>query len=124
MILTVDAEIQRKGGAFVMPELYGSALCVHLPDLWKTVIVIEKPQDMVLFFFFLLIPQKDNKKWTERNPEKIGDKYWQGDARQSRLLQFRHDQCRSARSFFPAEKPLHLIAVDIVLALRFTFFRT
>ncbi len=33
MILTVDAEIQRKGGAFVMPELYGAALCVHLPDL-------------------------------------------------------------------------------------------
>ena len=33
MILTVDAEIQRKGDAFVMPELYGAALCVHLPDL-------------------------------------------------------------------------------------------
>ena len=32
MIFTVDAEIQRKGGAFVMPELYGAALCVHLPE--------------------------------------------------------------------------------------------
>ena len=28
MIFTVDAEIQRKGGAFVMPELYGAALSV------------------------------------------------------------------------------------------------
>ena len=33
MIFTVDAEILRKGDAFVMPELYGAALCVHLPDL-------------------------------------------------------------------------------------------
>ena len=33
MIFTVDAEILRKGGTFVMPELYGAALCVHLPDL-------------------------------------------------------------------------------------------
>ena len=73
MIFAVDAEIQRKGDAFVMPELYGAALCVHLPDLWKTVIVIEKSQDMVLFADVLIIPQKDNKKWTERDPEKIGD---------------------------------------------------
>ncbi len=75
MIFTVDAEIQREGGAFVMPELYGATLCVHLPDLWETVIVIEKPQDMVLFADVLIIPQEDNKKWTERNPEKIGDKH-------------------------------------------------
>ena len=75
MIFAVDAEIQRKGGAFVMPELYGAALCVHLPDLWEMVIVIEKSQDMVLFADVLIIPQKDNKKWTERDPEKIGDKH-------------------------------------------------
>ena len=75
MIFTVDAEILRKGDAFVMPELYGAALCVHLPDLWETVIVIEKSQDMVLFADVLSFPQKDNKKWTERNPEKIGDKH-------------------------------------------------
>ena len=75
MIFTVDAEIQRKGDAFVMPELYGAALCVHLRDFRKIVIVIEKSQDMVLFADVLLIPQKDNKKWTERNPEKIGDKH-------------------------------------------------
>ncbi len=30
---------------------------------------------MVLFADVLIIPQKDNKKWTERNPEKIGDKH-------------------------------------------------
>ena len=30
---------------------------------------------MVLFADVLLIQQKDNKKWTERNPEKIGDKH-------------------------------------------------
>lgn len=41
MIFTVDAEIQRREGAFVMPELYGAVLWVHLPDLCKTVIVIE-----------------------------------------------------------------------------------
>ena len=33
MIFTADAEILRKGDAFVMPELYGAVLCVHLPDL-------------------------------------------------------------------------------------------
>ena len=31
MIFTVDAEIQRKGARFCH-ELYGAALCVHLPD--------------------------------------------------------------------------------------------
>ena len=30
---------------------------------------------MVLFADVLIIPQKDHKKWTERNPEKIGDKH-------------------------------------------------
>ena len=50
-----------------MPELYGAALCVHLPDLWKTVIVIEKSQDMVLFADVLIIPQKDNKNLSTNN---------------------------------------------------------
>ena len=56
-----------RGDAFVMPELYGAALCVHLPDLWKTVIVIEKSQDMVLFADVLIIPQKDNKNLSTNN---------------------------------------------------------
>ena len=30
---------------------------------------------MVLFADVLIISQKDNKKWTERDPEKIGDKH-------------------------------------------------
>ena len=30
---------------------------------------------MVLFADVLSFPQKDNKKWTERDPEKIGDKH-------------------------------------------------
>ena len=30
---------------------------------------------MVFFADVLIFPQKDNIKWTERNPEKIGDKH-------------------------------------------------
>lgn len=33
MIFTADADFLREGAAFVMPELYGAALSVHLPDL-------------------------------------------------------------------------------------------
>ena len=29
----------------------------------------------MLFADVLIIPQEDNKKWTERDPEKIGDKH-------------------------------------------------
>ena len=81
MKLAVNAEILREGAAFVMPGLYGAALCVHLPDYRKPVVIIEKPQDMMFFVDVLTIPQKDNKKRTERDPEKIGDKHGQGNAR-------------------------------------------
>ena len=60
----VDADFLREGAAFVMPVLYGKALCVHLRDFRKVVIVTEKPQDMMLFVEDLMILQKDNKKRT------------------------------------------------------------
>ena len=77
----VDADFLREGAAFVMPVLYGKALCVHLRDFRKVVIVTEKPQDMMLFVEDLMILQKDNKKRTERNTEKVGDKHGQGNTR-------------------------------------------